>query len=124
VICPITSKKLASNNCEVDTCRYCVSRTCQHEAVTALAGDREAIKNHYGLSEVEVMCDLYRVATAIQAAKYFEFIFERSISDMKKKDVEDISKTEDKYKSWNTNQTKAEFSDIVDMIVFISNNLT
>ena len=124
MICPIVSKKLPSKYCEVSSCRYNVSGNCVHSKVVALDRQRDAIKQHYNLSEMDLTYSSYRVATAIQAAKYFEFIFSRSITEMKKKDLETLAITAEKYKAWNIDQTKPEFSDILDMIEFISNNLT
>lgn len=124
MICPMISKKLPSKYCEVTSCRYNVSGNCAHSKVVAMERQREPIKDHYKLSDIELTYSTYRVATAVQAAKYFEFIFARSITEMKKKDIETIAVTAEKYKAWNADQTKPEFSDIIDMIEFISNNLT
>jgi hypothetical protein len=131
--CP-KNEELVGNPCQDKVCAYRRSSEpngCGYAKITAITKNfdldkavrKEAIAKIYKLDVEDVNVALKRVVSVVCLSEYFEYAYSKSVLDAKKKELEDLKLSIERYQAWKANSKKIPFSSLVESIDFLLINL-
>lgn len=125
--CPILKVDFQSKTCPIETCVYREEATgrCKHlertENLPENQDDRTtAVCTMFRVTPAEMVESQTRIREALEANRFFEYLYGKPITEAKAKDIQEMAGMADKYEAWNG---KESFNRIVAMAQFIATKL-
>lgn len=130
--CPIIKVEIENQVCPVENCMYRSEKTgsCGHHRLTEELPENQAdrataVCNNYRVTLSELQESQTRIREALEANRFFEFLFGKPITEARSKDIQELKDSEEKYESWNGKNAgePVGFDRIARMAEFIATKL-
>ena len=104
--------------------------SCAHKTITLIReGEpdkkerRRAVSQIFGTSEEETETAIRRVVSVLCLNEYFKYVFGKSVTEAKKKELLELQLDAVRYTMWKTGSKKVPFDHLVRTIDFLLNEM-